>query len=90
MSELLPQLLTALALGLLTLRRAALQVGAGISGLCTAQALRSSHGDAVGSVLVTEARERVGGNGGCTCCGSGVSARRDRNGTQARREERCC
>ena len=34
-------------------------VGGGISGLCTAQALLTDHGS---SVLVTEARDRVGGN----------------------------
>ncbi|EFJ34803.1 hypothetical protein SELMODRAFT_82264 [Selaginella moellendorffii] len=37
-------------------------VGAGISGLCTAQALATKHGLPVSSILVTEARERVGGN----------------------------
>lgn len=37
-------------------------VGGGISGLCIAQALATKHRDAVGSVIVTEARERVGGN----------------------------
>lgn len=37
-------------------------VGAGICGLVTAQALASKHSDRVGSFLVTEARERVGGN----------------------------
>ena len=37
-------------------------VGAGISGLVTALALQTKHSDAVGSFLVTEARERVGGN----------------------------
>lgn len=37
-------------------------VGAGISGLCTAQALATRHGSVVGNVLVTEARDRVGGN----------------------------
>lgn len=37
-------------------------VGGGVSGLCTAQALRTEHGDAMPRVLVTEARERVGGN----------------------------
>lgn len=37
-------------------------VGAGISGLVTAQALMTKHGDAVKSFLVTEGRERVGGN----------------------------
>ncbi|KAF8069567.1 POX1 [Scenedesmus sp. PABB004] len=37
-------------------------VGAGISGLVTAQALLTRHGGAVGSFLVTEGRERVGGN----------------------------
>ena len=35
-------------------------VGAGISGLTTAQALAAKHG--VSNFLVTEARERVGGN----------------------------
>ena len=35
-------------------------VGAGISGLTTAQALQSKHG--LTNFLVTEARERVGGN----------------------------
>jgi protoporphyrinogen/coproporphyrinogen III oxidase len=38
-------------------------VGAGISGLCTAQALATQHGMwASDSILVTEARDRVGGN----------------------------
>lgn len=37
-------------------------VGAGISGLCTAQALATKHASDVSNVLVTEARERVGGN----------------------------
>lgn len=37
-------------------------VGAGISGLCTAQALLTRHAGVVGSVLVTEAKDRVGGN----------------------------
>ncbi|GMH32708.1 hypothetical protein BSKO_00542 [Bryopsis sp. KO-2023] len=37
-------------------------VGGGISGLCTAQALATEHKDTVSKVLVTEARERVGGN----------------------------
>jgi monoamine oxidase len=37
-------------------------VGAGISGLVTAQALQTKHGDKVQSFLVTEGRERVGGN----------------------------
>ncbi|PKA63038.1 Protoporphyrinogen oxidase, chloroplastic [Apostasia shenzhenica] len=37
-------------------------VGGGISGLCTAQALMTRHGGAAPEVLVTEARDRVGGN----------------------------
>lgn len=37
-------------------------VGAGISGLVTAQALATKHSDKVKSFLVTEGRERVGGN----------------------------
>jgi oxygen-dependent protoporphyrinogen oxidase len=37
-------------------------VGAGISGLVTAQALAAKYSDRVPSFLVTEARERVGGN----------------------------
>ncbi|XP_010240808.1 PREDICTED: protoporphyrinogen oxidase 1, chloroplastic [Nelumbo nucifera] len=37
-------------------------VGAGISGLCIAQALETKHGEIAGKVLVTEARDRVGGN----------------------------
>ncbi|CAI5504203.1 unnamed protein product [Closterium sp. Naga37s-1] len=37
-------------------------VGAGISGLSAAFALATRHADAVPRVLVTEARERVGGN----------------------------
>eukprot|EP00879_Flechtneria_rotunda_P004310 GHRR01004560.1.p1 GENE.GHRR01004560.1~~GHRR01004560.1.p1 ORF type:complete len:570 (+),score=195.70 GHRR01004560.1:132-1841(+) len=37
-------------------------VGAGISGLVTAQALLTKHSDKVQSFLVTEGRERVGGN----------------------------
>ncbi|XP_058076592.1 protoporphyrinogen oxidase 1, chloroplastic [Magnolia sinica] len=38
-------------------------VGAGISGLSIAQALATKHGDVVaGDVIVTEARDRVGGN----------------------------
>lgn len=37
-------------------------VGAGISGLTTAQALVTQHGSEAQRVLVTEARDRVGGN----------------------------
>lgn len=37
-------------------------VGAGISGLVTGLALQTKHTDSVPSVLITEARERVGGN----------------------------
>ncbi|XP_068303977.1 protoporphyrinogen oxidase 1, chloroplastic-like [Pyrus communis] len=37
-------------------------VGGGISGLCIAQALATKHGDAVPHIIVTEARDRVGGN----------------------------
>ncbi|WOL10509.1 protoporphyrinogen oxidase, chloroplastic [Canna indica] len=37
-------------------------VGGGISGLCTAQALSTRHAGAALEVLVTEARDRVGGN----------------------------
>jgi hypothetical protein len=37
-------------------------VGAGISGLVTAQALATKHADNVKSFLVTESRDRVGGN----------------------------
>ncbi|KAI5070259.1 hypothetical protein GOP47_0014602 [Adiantum capillus-veneris] len=37
-------------------------VGAGISGLCTAQALATKHSADLNKVLVTEARDRVGGN----------------------------
>jgi hypothetical protein len=37
-------------------------VGGGISGLCTAQALITKHAGAARRVLVTEARDRVGGN----------------------------
>lgn len=37
-------------------------VGAGICGLVTAQALAAKHGSRVPRFLVTEARERVGGN----------------------------
>ena len=37
-------------------------VGAGISGLVTGLALQTKHDDSVPSVLITEARERVGGN----------------------------
>lgn len=37
-------------------------VGAGVSGLCTAQALRTEHESELPRILVTEARERVGGN----------------------------
>lgn len=40
----------------------AVVVGAGISGLVTAQAFQTKHADTVKSFLVTEARERVGGN----------------------------
>ena len=43
-------------------------VGAGISGLVTALALQTKHKESVGSFLVTEARERVGGN--ITSCSS--------------------
>ncbi|KAK7344329.1 hypothetical protein VNO77_13802 [Canavalia gladiata] len=37
-------------------------VGAGISGLCIAQALSTKHATAASTVVVTEARDRVGGN----------------------------
>jgi protoporphyrinogen/coproporphyrinogen III oxidase len=37
-------------------------VGAGISGLVTGLALQTKHSDNVSSFLITEARERVGGN----------------------------
>ena len=37
-------------------------VGAGISGLCAAQAMATKHGSDVKKVMVTEARDRVGGN----------------------------
>lgn len=37
-------------------------VGAGISGLCIAQALATQHKDEFRNVIVTEAKERVGGN----------------------------
>ncbi|KAJ0113352.1 hypothetical protein Patl1_00769 [Pistacia atlantica] len=37
-------------------------VGGGISGLCIAQALSTDHRDVAPNVIVTEARDRVGGN----------------------------
>ncbi|EEF47157.1 protoporphyrinogen oxidase 1, chloroplastic [Ricinus communis] len=37
-------------------------VGGGISGLCIAQALSTKHRDIATNVIVTEARDRVGGN----------------------------
>ncbi|XP_050140001.1 uncharacterized protein LOC126616074 [Malus sylvestris] len=37
-------------------------VGGGINGLCIAQVLATKHGDVVPNVIVTEARDRVGGN----------------------------
>uniref|UniRef100_A0AAU8JQH1 Protoporphyrinogen oxidase n=1 Tax=Ambrosia trifida TaxID=4214 RepID=A0AAU8JQH1_AMBTR len=37
-------------------------IGAGISGLCIAQALATKHADVSPDVVVTEARDRVGGN----------------------------
>ncbi|KAJ6328938.1 hypothetical protein OIU77_010588 [Salix suchowensis] len=37
-------------------------VGGGISGLCIAQALATNHRDVAPNVIVTEARDRVGGN----------------------------
>ncbi|KAM1131749.1 hypothetical protein ACFXTH_046365 [Malus domestica] len=37
-------------------------VGGGISGLCIAQVLATKHGDAVPIVIVTEAKDHVGGN----------------------------
>ncbi|KAI4301601.1 hypothetical protein L6164_034863 [Bauhinia variegata] len=37
-------------------------VGGGISGLCIAQALSTKHGNVAANVIVTEARDRVGGN----------------------------
>jgi oxygen-dependent protoporphyrinogen oxidase len=40
-------------------------IGAGISGLVTAQALATQHASKVGSFLVTEGRDRVGGNITC-------------------------
>ncbi|XP_078445112.1 flavin containing amine oxidoreductase family [Wolffia australiana] len=44
------------------LRADCVVVGAGISGLCTAQALTVKGGKGAPEVLVTEARDRVGGN----------------------------
>ena len=44
-------------------------VGAGISGLTTGLALQTKHSGEVGSFLITEARERVGGN--ITSCSDG-------------------
>ncbi|GLU07155.1 hypothetical protein SLE2022_241220 [Rubroshorea leprosula] len=37
-------------------------VGGGITGLCVAQALATKHRDVVPNVIVTEAKDRVGGN----------------------------
>lgn len=37
-------------------------VGAGISGLCIAQALATKHPDVAPNIIVTEAKDRVGGN----------------------------
>ncbi|GLT51367.1 hypothetical protein SLA2020_247830 [Shorea laevis] len=37
-------------------------VGGGISGLCIAQALATKHRDVASNVIVTEAKDRVGGN----------------------------
>ncbi|GMI66683.1 hypothetical protein like AT4G01690 [Hibiscus trionum] len=37
-------------------------VGGGISGLCIAQALATKHRDVASNVIVTEARDRIGGN----------------------------
>lgn len=37
-------------------------VGGGISGLCTAKVLATDHSTSVKSFLVTEAKDRVGGN----------------------------
>ncbi|KAM1341041.1 hypothetical protein ACFX2F_005544 [Malus domestica] len=37
-------------------------VGGGISGLCVAQVLATKHGDAVPIVIVTKAKDQVGGN----------------------------
>ncbi|KAJ1397985.1 Protoporphyrinogen oxidase [Sesbania bispinosa] len=37
-------------------------VGGGISGLCIAQALSTKHANAAANIIVTEARDRVGGN----------------------------
>lgn len=37
-------------------------VGGGISGLCIAQAFATKHRETVSNVIVTEARDRVGGN----------------------------
>ncbi|KAL5700431.1 hypothetical protein ACHQM5_025874 [Ranunculus cassubicifolius] len=37
-------------------------VGGGISGLCIAQALTTKHKEIAGKVILTEARDRVGGN----------------------------
>ncbi|XP_028770972.1 protoporphyrinogen oxidase 1, chloroplastic-like [Neltuma alba] len=37
-------------------------VGGGISGICIAQALSTKHANAAANVIVTEARDRVGGN----------------------------
>lgn len=37
-------------------------VGGGISGLCIAQALATKHPDAAPNLILTEAKDRVGGN----------------------------
>ncbi|KAM0990040.1 hypothetical protein ACFX13_008716 [Malus domestica] len=37
-------------------------VGGGINGLCIAQVLATKHGDAVPIIIVTEAKDQVGGN----------------------------
>lgn len=37
-------------------------VGGGISGLCIAQALATKHPDVAPNIIVTEAKDRVGGN----------------------------
>jgi len=60
-------------------------VGGGVSGLCTAQALVTKHASVAPRVLVTESRDRVGGNITTVSVRAAVAAVRAAQAPQGRR-----